>query len=203
MSEKLRLPSVETLLNLTNEYASATKTQSQSFSSLPYSGNQQQHHHHRSGVPLYSTAERSHHTDSFHPARKDALELQSQSYTRLPSVEEVLQGKNFHHHKQMTYGTTSDDSRSSKFPRASFAPSPPAGKPGYPCERCGRLFTRKSDAIKHIRVVHDRLMPFSCAVCGRKFARKDYCMKHEKSIHNITPPTSPHQTRKKTNKTST
>lgn len=47
---------------------------------------------------------------------------------------------------------------------------------GYPCERCGRVFGRKADALKHIRVVHDKLKIFSCRVCGKRFARKDYCM---------------------------
>lgn len=51
------------------------------------------------------------------------------------------------------------------------------GKPsGYPCERCGRMFTRKADAVKHIRVVHDKIKNYACSICEKKFGRKDYCM---------------------------
>lgn len=53
----------------------------------------------------------------------------------------------------------------------------------YPCERCDKSFTRKSDARKHVRVVHDRLKIFVCEVCDKKFARKDYLGKHLKSVH--------------------
>lgn len=50
---------------------------------------------------------------------------------------------------------------------------------GFPCDRCGRVFARKADALKHIRVVHDKLKTFSCVVCGKRFARKDYCVVSE------------------------
>lgn len=44
----------------------------------------------------------------------------------------------------------------------------------HPCERCGRIFSRKADAAKHISVVHDRIKNFICINCGRRFGRKDY-----------------------------
>lgn len=44
----------------------------------------------------------------------------------------------------------------------------------YLCERCGRLFKRKGDVEKHIRVVHEKVKDFICTLCGRPFGRKDY-----------------------------
>lgn len=48
-------------------------------------------------------------------------------------------------------------------------------KPKHPCERCGRLFGRKSDGMKHFPEVHERAKDYACSVSGRQFARKDYC----------------------------
>lgn len=45
---------------------------------------------------------------------------------------------------------------------------------GNQCERCGRIFNRRADMLKHVRVVHDRVKDFECEICGRKFGRKDY-----------------------------
>lgn len=45
---------------------------------------------------------------------------------------------------------------------------------GHPCQRCGRIFSRKADAAKHISVVHDRVKNFLCIICTRRFGRKDY-----------------------------
>ena len=54
----------------------------------------------------------------------------------------------------------------------------------YPCDRCEKDFTRKSDAKKHIRVVHERLKTFICNICNKGFARKDYLCKHLNSVHS-------------------
>lgn len=45
---------------------------------------------------------------------------------------------------------------------------------GNQCERCGRVFNRRADMLKHVRVVHDRVKNFECEICGKKFGRKDY-----------------------------
>lgn len=45
---------------------------------------------------------------------------------------------------------------------------------GNQCEQCGRVFNRRPDMLKHVRVVHDRVKDFACDVCGRRFGRKDY-----------------------------
>eukprot|EP00177_Eucheuma_denticulatum_P008838 GFKZ01016048.1.p1 GENE.GFKZ01016048.1~~GFKZ01016048.1.p1 ORF type:complete len:212 (+),score=9.83 GFKZ01016048.1:83-637(+) len=115
--------------------------------------------------------------------------------SRLPSVSEVLASSRdpratdaWHHPPRQSYAP--DD------PRTSHADSS-VRRQGYPCERCGRLFTRKSDAQKHILVVHDKVKNFACAVCGRRFGRKDYCTKHEKSKHNFVTPPTPYQVRRK------
>lgn len=57
--------------------------------------------------------------------------------------------------------------------------SSPSSGVGHPCDRCGRVFTRRADAAKHIRVVHDRVKNFVCDLCGRRFGRKDYLIVSE------------------------
>lgn len=83
---------------------------------------------------------------------------------KLPSISEMLAPTPHRAAGQGSSGNVPSDSQ----------PRRPASN-GYPCERCGRLFSRKADAVKHIRVVHDRVKNFSCSVCGRMFGRKDYC----------------------------
>lgn len=56
---------------------------------------------------------------------------------------------------------------------------------GNQCDKCGRVFNRRADMLKHVRVVHDRVKDFTCDVCGRKFGRKDY-LSVSKNIFTIT-----------------
>lgn len=93
---------------------------------------------------------------------------------RLPSIPEVLARESS---TDLRLSPIRDGALSSSIPGGEGASTRPRPKkPGYPCERCGKMFGRKPDAIKHIRVVHDRIKSFVCSECGKKFARKDYCM---------------------------
>lgn len=95
--------------------------------------------------------------------------------SRLPSVSEVLgsmgqpPGQYRSHQASHESPAILDDCVTPTLRRLSSASA-------YPCDRCGRQFSRKADAMKHVRVVHDRVKNFICSVCGRRFGRKDYCM---------------------------
>lgn len=107
------------------------------------------------------------------PGRSLMNQARTSELSRLPSVSEVLGIRRdphaldaWHHPPRQSYAT--DDARTSHADSS-------VRRQGYPCERCGRMFTRKSDAQKHIKVVHDKVKNFACVVCGRRFGRKDYC----------------------------
>lgn len=100
--------------------------------------------------------------------------------TPLPSVNELLKSL----HNTTPQSSCSSGSRS-KSPRRSTATSALKSKKiTYPCPRCSRTFTRKSDAGKHQRVVHDKLIDSKCFVCQRQFTRKDYCAVRHHFIHH-------------------
>lgn len=102
---------------------------------------------------------------------------------RLPSIHEVL--------ASVSLGPSGSPSTSST-PSSSLAS--PSGRRmstsgvGHPCDRCGRIFTRRADAAKHVRVVHDRVKNFACDICGRRFGRKDYLIVSTTSGHYATLP---------------
>lgn len=152
------LPSIKSLLNMPSEM----------------DGHHSQHSRkqYHSGTSSSSTRTHHHH---YNPDRRPKP-YDSHRHTeipKLPSVNEVLASAQrptpdpfLSYNYKRESGSSSRDIRSS---------GESSKKSGYPCERCGRLFTRKSDALKHIRVVHDRLKVYACCVCDRRFARKDYC----------------------------
>jgi uncharacterized C2H2 Zn-finger protein len=43
------------------------------------------------------------------------------------------------------------------------------------CKRCGKVFTRTNDVLRHDQSVHNKVKPFPCRFdsCGRAFARRD------------------------------
>ncbi|GAB0489895.1 hypothetical protein MMPV_001121 [Pyropia vietnamensis] len=77
---------------------------------------------------------------------------------------------------------------------SSNPPPPPAsggctGKPKrFACERCGQLFTERSNRKKHYEAVHLKLRPHGCAICGAEFAAKVNLHKHILSVHNKARP---------------
>lgn len=74
-------------------------------------------------------------------------------------------------HLQRTQGPSEIEPEGGSTNRLSRSRS---SKGGFPCPQCRRLFSRRSDVSKHIRVVHERLKVFECSICGKGFARKDY-----------------------------
>lgn len=118
-------------------------------------------------VPYPSSSSSSHQRDDENRlARLNfSMSERPREHRKLPSISEMLAPAPIRIPVQASVGNTQPESQ----------PKRQATTSGYPCERCGRLFSRKADALKHIRVVHDRVKNFSCSVCGRQFGRKDYC----------------------------
>ena len=65
----------------------------------------------------------------------------------------------------------------------------------FPCEFCGKSFTRKDYVFSHQRKVHGRESEgkrakkspyqgkFPCKVCGKKFSSHRYMLKHQNTQH--------------------
>lgn len=114
----------------------------------------------------------------------------------LPSVNELLKGlhdSSFTSMDTIPQSPCSSGSRSHQQRRSTATSSQKnQKKTTYSCPLCSRTFTRKSDAGKHQRVVHDKLIDSKCFVCHRQFTRKDYCAvrdhltQHDFSIRCLT-----------------
>ncbi|XP_030375219.1 zinc finger protein 2 [Scaptodrosophila lebanonensis] len=65
-------------------------------------------------------------------------------------------------------------------------PSPSSEKPGFPCQYCGRVFSRPYEKVKHERV-HTGEKPYSCEVCGKMFRVSYSLTLHLRTHTNIRP----------------
>lgn len=54
---------------------------------------------------------------------------------------------------------------------------------GMCCEICGAKFAKRSNKLRHIHTVHNRLKQFACDVCGTKFGLKADLGRHRFRIH--------------------
>lgn len=54
---------------------------------------------------------------------------------------------------------------------------------GTCCEICGISFAKRSNKIRHIQTVHNRLKQFECDLCGQKFGLKADLGRHRYRIH--------------------
>lgn len=198
MGDKPRLPPVSTLLKMTemdNDYSAVHRSDRRAHrASNNFDGSHLSasfsHHRGRSSAssmeidhPI-SISSRSRRQE--HPIRSSASAARPTTHSHrggnlLPSVSEVLgpahdsRSSQWPHPSSLAHDrSNASGSRTGQAPPP-VVPGPSAGQGGHPCERCGRMFTRKSDAVKHKRVVHDKVKTYTCRECGRKFARKDYC----------------------------
>ncbi|KAA8490796.1 Zinc finger protein [Porphyridium purpureum] len=64
------------------------------------------------------------------------------------------------------------------------APGSATPKPSFPCERCGRTFSRKAHMQDHVRIVHEKKRPFVCEHCGKTFSVLSNLHAHKRSLHS-------------------
>lgn len=188
MSKKTRLPSVKALLNPIDDNGNQLHPKPQNDGQLrgPFSSDNKrpsdslhsqevnrfrEHEHNGTGA---SSSSQGRHFESL-PADMRSKQPRLSMGQRLPSVNELLKSTQREHTVSASKGSASIHDRGTPVNEYGNSSIDNPSKPKHPCEQCGRLFSRKSDALKHIRVVHERVKDFACCVCGRKFARKDYC----------------------------
>lgn len=59
----------------------------------------------------------------------------------------------------------------------------PSGGSGVCCEICGIRFAKRSNKLRHIQTVHNRLKQYECDLCGTKFGLKADLGRHRFRIH--------------------
>lgn len=58
-----------------------------------------------------------------------------------------------------------------------------ASASGFSCDICGIKFRKRSNKIRHIQTVHNRVKQFECDICGAKFGLKADLGRHRYRIH--------------------
>ena len=51
------------------------------------------------------------------------------------------------------------------------------------CDRCGERYATKTDLLRHINVVHLRILLYNCQYCGERFATSDALRYHRVKMH--------------------
>ena len=60
----------------------------------------------------------------------------------------------------------------------------------YPCEVCGRIYSRITDMRTHRKRVHDQVQTYSCSICTHQTKNPDYLKNHIKIVHHKIKPKS-------------
>lgn len=106
------------------------------------------------------------------------LEANLNSVAQLPSRRLNSKGK------QATKREASEMGKSRQLTGAAIASTPEnAGGNGSRCEICGFSFAKRSNKVRHIHTVHNRVKRFKCDLCGTKFGLKADLGRHRFRMH--------------------
>ena len=53
----------------------------------------------------------------------------------------------------------------------------------FVCNMCGHRFNKKSNMVKHVKMVHEKLRPWTCEECNKSFSDRRDLVAHEDSVH--------------------
>ena len=53
----------------------------------------------------------------------------------------------------------------------------------FVCNMCGHRFNKKSNMVKHVKMVHEKLRPWTCEECNKSFSDRRDLIAHEDSVH--------------------
>ena len=57
------------------------------------------------------------------------------------------------------------------------------GSISFPCESCGKIFSRKRDLKRHTELIHEGSINFQCRFCGKNYTRKSDLKRHTDAVH--------------------
>lgn len=121
-----------------------------------------------------------------HTKYKERVQLQKTRRTRLEhaKVKKQVSGKQFAKHKRVSrrpkIGKTSPCSVEL---RQSNKPKNVCKTDYFPCPKCAKAFTQKSQWRRHIDCVHLNLVKYHCEVCSKGFKRSDHLKNHTRRMH--------------------
>ncbi len=55
----------------------------------------------------------------------------------------------------------------------------------FPCSQCEKSFSEKSDLIRHVKTIHQRIQDFICSLCGKRFNQIGNLRRHISTVHDL------------------
>lgn len=178
--ERIRLPSVSTIPSIDIEMENVQLPPLQSDrthrtpSSQFYAQSSSAHSHARGRGPnSRHGSTRDSDMQMSHPEPITSHSSHNSRHFSLPSVHEMLQDQSERTNRARK---SQGRGKSASTPRVRReTPSTSRSEKQAQCDKCGKWFKRKSDAVKHRNTVHSGQKNWVCKVCKTSFARKDYC----------------------------